>query len=98
MRTAPIIRHTLRLFLLMALLLSASVVLAQSGGGYDLSWATVDGGGATFSTGGDFSLGGAIGQPDAGALSGGGYTLLGGFWSGGNPRYDIYLPLTYHNS
>lgn len=49
---------------------------------YDLSWYTFDGGGATFSTGGDFELGGTIGQPDAGVLSGGGFELVGGFWGG----------------
>ena len=49
--------------------------------GYDLSWSTVDGGGQTWSTGGGYTLGGAIGQPDAGAKhSGGDYTLRGGFW------------------
>ena len=50
---------------LAALLLLASVALAQSGGSYDLSWWTVDGGGATFNTGGGYSLGGTAGQPDA---------------------------------
>ncbi|ACL26136.1 hypothetical protein [Chloroflexus aggregans] len=46
---------------LLALLLFPSVVLAQSGGGYNLEWNTIDGGGATFSTGGTYSLGGTIG-------------------------------------
>jgi hypothetical protein len=64
------------------LFLLSSVVLAQ-GGGYDLTWNTVDGGGATFSTGGGYSLGGTIGQSDAGALTGGSYSLNGGFWVGG---------------
>jgi len=61
--------------------------------GYDLSWYTIDGGGA-FSTGGSYSLGGSIGQPDAGSLSGGSYQLNGGFW-GGAPiaNYTVYLPL-----
>jgi hypothetical protein len=61
--------------------------------GYDLSWYTIDGGGA-FSTGGSYSLSGSIGQPDAGSLSGGSYTLVGGFW-GGAPiaNYNVYLPL-----
>lgn len=48
--------------------------------GYDLSWRTVDGGGATFSEGGGYLLGGTTGQPDAGMLSSGSYTLHGGFW------------------
>lgn len=56
-----------------------ALVLAQSGG-YDLGWNTVDGGGATTSTGSGYVLGGTIGQPDAGILSSGSYTLRGGFW------------------
>jgi uncharacterized repeat protein (TIGR01451 family) len=50
---------------------------------HDLSWYTVDGGGATFSVAGTFGLGGTIGQPDAGAgMTGGSYALVGGFWGG----------------
>jgi len=57
------------------------VACAQSGGGYDLSWWTIDGGGVTFATGGTFNLGGTVGQPDASnALTGGTYSLTGGFW------------------
>ncbi len=75
------------------LLLAASTVLAQSGGGYDLSWSTVDGGGYTFSTGGVYSLGGTAGQPDAGVMSGGIYTLSGGFWPGAAPPpHRVYVP------
>ena len=51
------------------------------------------GGGATFSTGGSYSVGGSIGQPDAGSLSGGLYHLNGGFWGGTITNYNIYLPL-----
>ncbi|MCX6035041.1 MAG: hypothetical protein NTV38_08710 [Chloroflexi bacterium] len=60
-----------------------------------LKWWTVDGGGATFSTGSSYRLGGTIGQPDAGTSTGGTYTLDGGFW-GGEPstaNHQIYLPL-----
>lgn len=53
---------------------------AQLGPDYDLSWHTIDGGGVMFSTGGDFELSGTIGQPDAGTLTSGEYTLTGGFW------------------
>ena len=75
-------------------LLLASVALAQSGEGYNLTWSTVDGGGWTFSTGGDYSLGGTAGQPDAGpAMTGTGYILAGGFWSGAGQPYRVYLPL-----
>lgn len=57
--------------------LTAAAANAQS---FDLSWHTIDGGGATFSTNGAYSLAGTIGQPDAGEMSGGIYTLTGGFW------------------
>jgi uncharacterized membrane protein len=82
---------------------SLSAATAQSGDdastprstGYDLRWWSVDGGGYTFSTGGGYSLGGTVGQPDAGVLIDGGYVLGGGFWRGGTPiaRYTIYLPV-----
>jgi len=71
-------------------------VLAQSGGTYNLEWNTIDGGGGTFSSGGDWSLGGTIGQPDAGSLSGGTFTLSGGFWAGVQEiitQLYNYLPL-----
>jgi len=48
---------------------------------FAIDWFTLDGGGGV-SSGGNFSLTGTIGQPDVGALSGGTYTLQGGFWPG----------------
>jgi len=78
--------------LLMSLLM-VSVALAQSGGGYDLTWWTADGGGSRL-TGSSYVLQGTAGQPDAGALNGGGYSLAGGFWGGGAAAgYDLFLPL-----
>ncbi len=74
------------------LALLPALALAQSGGGYDLTWNTVEGGGYTWSEGGGYALGGSAGQPDAGALAGGGYALSGGFW-GGMAQYRVYLPL-----
>lgn len=50
-------------------------------GQYTIDWYTIDGGGATLSTGGTFELGGTIGQPDAGQMTGGVYSLTGGFWA-----------------
>jgi hypothetical protein len=46
---------------------------------YSIDWFTIDGGGGT-STGSGYELTGTIGQPDAGAMSGGDLTLTGGFW------------------
>ncbi len=70
---------------------------APQSGSYDLSWYTIDGGGATFSAGGSYLLGGTIGQPDAGSMSGGSYQLNGGFWGGASINYNIYLPLALKN-
>jgi len=55
----------------------------DSPGPYDLSWYTIDGGGAMYLSAGVFSLGGTVGQPDAGVMSGGAFELSGGFWFSG---------------
>lgn len=48
---------------------------------FTIDWFTVDGGGGT-STGSVYSVSGTIGQPDAGGpMSGGQYSLIGGFWA-----------------
>lgn len=66
-----------------------------SGGPYDLSWHTIDGGGAINMTGGQFTLSGTIGQPDAGAvMTGGSFTLTGGFWAGIDPADSCPADLT----
>jgi hypothetical protein len=86
-------KRAIILGLLAAGLLLVPIVAAQTGGGYDLTWSSIDGGGGV-STGGGYSLTGAIGQPDAGLqMTGGGYTLNGGFWTGAAPNYRVFLPL-----
>jgi hypothetical protein len=62
-------------------LLVVSIAVAQTASGYDLTWNTVDGGGG-LTAGGGYGLSHTVGQPDASAQSGGGYTLIGGFWAG----------------
>ena len=48
---------------------------------YAIDWSKIAGGGGT-STGGVYAVSGTIGQPDAGGpLTGGGYSLVGGFWA-----------------
>jgi len=65
--------------ILLALSLMALVARAQTN--YTIDWFTIDGGGGT-STGGVYAVSGTIGQPDAsGAMTGGNYSLTGGFWS-----------------
>jgi hypothetical protein len=81
----------------MLVLVIVGPALASPDGQYEIPWWTMDGGGNTLNTGGDYSLGSTVGQPDAGVLEGGGYTLGGGFWGGaGLPAagdFYIYLPL-----
>jgi hypothetical protein len=76
---------------LVVLLAFASVALAGSVA-YELSWFTVDGGGGE-SAGGGYALVGTAGQADAGALSGGDYSLVGGFWPGVEALSFRYLPI-----
>ncbi len=85
---------TISLLIIICLLGEASPgVQAQSGNGYDLTWNTLEGGGPAAAPDGSFSLYGSFGQPDASQLlSGGAYTLTGGFWSG-IPAYSINLPV-----
>lgn len=84
--------HRLALALLVAAIIGASAALAQTGGEYDLAWSTIDGGGGSAGT--NYQLSGTIGQPDAGpVLSGGAYSLSGGFWSGTSVGGKVYLPL-----
>ena len=65
---------------LMTLALTAIVSRAQAQT-YSIDWYTIDGGGGT-STGGVYAVSGTIGQPDAGGpMTGGNYSLTGGFWS-----------------
>ena len=59
---------------------AVAVVAALTPGNATVDWWTVDGGGGMESTGGAWSLSGTVGQPDAGALSGGDFTIEGGFW------------------
>jgi hypothetical protein len=61
-----------------AFLGAALSIHAQS---YSIDWYKVAGGGGT-SAGGAYQMNGTIGQPDAsGAMSGGSYSMAGGFWS-----------------
>jgi hypothetical protein len=66
-----------KIILILGVLLPA-VSFAQS---YSIDWYKVAGGGGT-STGGTYQVSGTIGQPDAGApMTGGSYSLTGGFWA-----------------
>ena len=89
-------KRAARFLVLAAMFLMVSSVSAATVADYDLSWWTVDGGGTTNSSGGSYTLGSTIGQPDASVWQGGEYTLAGGFWGSGAAaaaKQRIYLPL-----
>jgi hypothetical protein len=66
-----------KLFIIFGLMIP-SLGITQS---YSIDWYKVAGGGGT-STGGTYQVSGTIGQPDAsGAMTGGNYSLTGGFWA-----------------
>ena len=74
-------RHQLAA-ILAAFVTAVAAALAPTGSSLDLTWHTIDGGGGT-ATGGVLVLTGTIGQPDAGTMDGGPFTLAGGFWTHG---------------
>ena len=66
--------------------LAAGVASAQTGGGYDLAWSVIGDGGQT-SSAADYELD-ALGQPDAGTMSGGTYALSSGFLAALGPSAE----------
>jgi hypothetical protein len=69
--------NTMKILIAVALCLVATAASAQ----YAINWYKVAGGGGT-STSSVYSVSGTIGQHDAGGpLTGGGFSLTGGFWS-----------------
>jgi hypothetical protein len=84
-----------RWMILLSTVFLISSAPAQTGGPYQLTWSTIDGGGGRGS-GGPYVLTGTIGQPDAAWSSGGNYEILGGFWPGGPiciVQFDDYARL-----
>jgi hypothetical protein len=87
-------KHKLLLIILLTFLLLTVVSTGYAYlADYSLPWWTVDAGGGT-SNSAQYVLNGTIGQPDAGMLSGGEYTLAGGFWGGGQlAGGQLFLPI-----
>ena len=74
--------------IVLILLALAAFVMRSQAQSYSIDWYKVAGGGGT-STGGTYTVSGTSGQPDAsGAMSGGNYSLTGGFWS----LYAVQMP------
>ena len=79
------------------ILLATSLVYGAMAQPFSIDWHKIAGGGGT-SSGGSYAITGTIGQHDAGRISGGNYTLEGGFISGliviqtpGAPELSIQL-------
>ena len=73
-------RPTLNFWLVLCLL-GAILRLPAFAQSYSINWFKVAGGGGT-SAGGAYQVSGTIGQHDAGGpMTGGNYSLIGGFWS-----------------
>ena len=67
--------------LFLFVLLHSAFCLRVQGQNYSIDWYKVSGGGGT-STGGVYFVSGTIGQHDAGGpMSGGSYSMAGGFWA-----------------
>jgi hypothetical protein len=68
-------------FLAGGFFLVAACCLSARAQSYSIDWYKIAGGGGT-STGATYSVSGTIGQPDAGGpMTGGNYSLTGGFWA-----------------
>ena len=62
-------------------ILHSAFSLRALGQNYSVDWYKISGGGGT-STNGNYSISGTIGQPDASApLTGGNFSVTGGFWA-----------------
>ncbi|HZQ47866.1 MAG TPA: hypothetical protein VFC07_12685 [Verrucomicrobiae bacterium] len=76
-------RRLVTFHMLLGGFLFGAVILSQAQN-YSLSWFTIAGGGGsssgTATNGTAYAVSGTIGQSDAGVLSGGPYTVTGGFW------------------
>ncbi len=76
-------RRKSKILLAVLVLLAGFTVFNQKGFSqepiFQLPWFTFDGGGGR-SSGGNLELAGTAGQPDAGVLTGGSFSLSGGFW------------------
>jgi hypothetical protein len=69
---------TMKTLIAFLTLLLPGIAFAQP---YSIDWHKVAGGGGT-STGATYTVSGTIGQPDAGgAMTGGSFSLTGGFWA-----------------
>ena len=83
-------RKILLILMIFAAILLTAFATYQN---YDMHWWSTDGGGGTSSADG-YVVSGTIGQPDAGqAMSGGSYSLAGGYWQAGLAASLVESPI-----
>ena len=90
-------KHKFMIVLLILLVISLGVGVARAQVAYSLPRSAVTAGGGS-SGGGDFGLQGGIGQTVASPpITGGMYSLTGGFWAGMEQLFKLMLPLITKN-
>jgi hypothetical protein len=88
------------LLVILGSLAITAIVVGQVGGGFDLSWSTITGGGSA-SSGGSHALNNSLGQPVASntpSTDGERYSLTDGFWQVSTVKRAIYLPIVIGGS
>ncbi|HWX20206.1 MAG TPA: hypothetical protein VN578_09920 [Candidatus Binatia bacterium] len=82
--------------LILLCLLPFTLCLRATAQSYSIDWYKVSGGGGMNSTGGTYAVSGTIGQHDAGGpMTGGSYSVTGGFWALIAPVQTPGAPLLY---
>lgn len=86
-------KQTLFLLIFLGAILLTIPAHAQTGGPYELSWFTIDVGGATTGNGaasaGAYTVQNTTAQPEPAQANGGAYVLRGGFWV--KSKYSLYM-------
>lgn len=80
-RTAMVRFSSIRILCTLGCIAAAALTKTAVAQTFDIPWHSIDGGGRTIISAGIFELGGTIGQPDTGTLTGGPFTIVGGFWA-----------------
>jgi hypothetical protein len=71
----------MRRFLLTSIGVLSLGASADAGPGYAVAWWSIDSGSGTMSGPGGYTLAATVGQADAGAMYGGSFEVVGGFWA-----------------
>ena len=84
-RSGSVLRRSFVTVSIMLILALFSAVAGAGIGLFACDWRSIDAGGGS-SIGGQYRLSGSAGQPDAATLTGGAFTIQGGYWPGVPPH------------